>query len=400
MKRIEANLEDSVKIQDFILSLQGLSALMEDSHSSPALQQPALMDEEKKKHFFPFKTVLEKDKLFVPNEMALVSQIPAGSEITAINNVPLKPLLAQYQKNIGGLPQYKKEIANRLLFRSLYLSGIKAPFLIDYTEPSGQKNQKKIEEGISNVEGLLVALPAYSEGNYYKILEGKTGYIKFSSMNGSIEEWIQFLKTAFNEFRENNVQQVAIDLRDNSGGNSLFGEVLFGFITPKKYQMQGYRKWKVSQQYKEHLLENGNNSHQYLQQETGSIWKNGECEPAESKMAVEDKFKGQVYLLTGAFTFSSGNMVADGAKEFQLATLVGEPTGEMTTDFGEVLSITLPNTRIVMNITTSMDIGAGCDPKSTAAVNPDILIIPSLKDQIEGRDKALEYVIDQAKKIE
>lgn len=399
VEKIKNSLQDSVKIQEFILSLYGLTAMMEDSHSSPGLQQPAIKEEEKKKQFFPYKTVLENDRLYVPRETALISGIPVGSEITAINAVPVGPLLVKYQKNIGGLPHFKKEMANRLLFRNLYLSGIKAPFVIEYTDPSGYRDQKRVEEGISNVQGLLAAYPAFKEGNYYKILEDKTGYIKFSSMFVSSDEMIQLLKTAFAEFREKKIQQIAVDIRDNGGGNSLLGEVLFGFITPKEYQMQGYRKWKVSQQYKDHLVANGNSSDEYLQKETGSIWERGKCEPAVSKMPVEDKFQGQVYLLTGAFTFSSGNMVADGAKAYKLATLVGEPTGEMTTDFGEAFSIILPDTGIVMNLTSSMDIGADCNPDTKSAVIPDVLIIPSLEDKIEGRDKVLEYVLKQSKGI-
>lgn len=397
VENIKSLLQDSVPIQDFILSLYGLTAMMEDSHSSPAFQQPALQEEETKKQFFPYKTVLDNDKLYVPNETALVSGIPVGSEITAINNVDIGPLLVKYQNNIGGLPQYKKEVANRLLFRSLYLSGIKAPFIIDYINPSGRKDQKRVDEGISNVQGLLVAYPGFAEGNYYKILEDKTGYIKFSNMVGSIDEWIQFLKTAFAEFREKNIQHVAIDIRDNSGGDSILGEVLFGFITTKEYQLMGYKKWKVSQLYKDNLIANGMTNEDYLQKETGSIWEIGDCETAVSRMPVEDKFQGQVYLLTGAFTFSSANMIADGAKEYELAQLVGEPTGEMTTDFGELISITLPNSGIILNITTSLDVGAACDPDSKSAVTPDVLIVPSLEDKINGKDKVLEYVLKQAK---
>ena len=39
-----------------------------------------------------------------------------------------------------------------------------------------------------------------------------------------------------------------------------------------------------------------------------------------------NKFSGKVYLLTGPFTFSSGMMVADAAKQFGLAKLIREPT--------------------------------------------------------------------------
>lgn len=399
VEKIKSGIKDSIKFQDFILSLYSLSGMMEDSHSSPALQQFKIKDELKKKQFFPYRTILENDKLYVSNETSLNSGIPAGSEITAINDTEVGPILKNYQKLIGGIPEYKKEMTSRFLFNFLYYSNIKAPFNIEYTEPSGKKGEKLIAEGIDHTNGIILAMPKFKEGNYFEVLNNKVGYIKFSDMSGSIDEWIKMLKTAFAEFKEKNIQHVAVDIRENAGGNSLFGEVLFGFLTPKEYQLQGYRKWKVSQQYKDHLLANGNNTHEYLQKENGSVWERAGCEPAVSLMPVTDKFQGQVFMITGPFTFSSGNMVADGAKQYQIARLIGEPTGENTTDFGESYSLTLPKTGVVMNLTTSMDIGADCNPNAASPVIPDVLINSTLQDKIHGKDKALEYVLSQVKSI-
>ncbi|WP_394801084.1 S41 family peptidase [Chryseobacterium gleum] len=102
-------------------------------------------------------------------------------------------------------------------------------------------------------------------------------------------------------------------------------------------------------------------------------------------------------MLTGPFTFSSANLVADGMKQYKLAELVGEPTGEYTNDFGEAFMFTLPKSKIQMRSTSSMSFGADCNTSSYTPVVPDILIVPTLQDKINGIDKPLEYILKTVK---
>ena len=126
------------------------------------------------------------------------------------------------------------------------------------------------------------------------------------------------------------------------------------------------------------------------------VWEMGDCEPQANNFTSQNKFEGKVYFLTGPFTFSSANMVAAGVKQYQLAEIIGEPTGENTNDFGEVYSFKLPNSGILMNITTSFDIGPACDPSIHAPVIPDVPIQVSLNDLLKGEDKVLQYVLGKA----
>lgn len=394
--KIKNNLADSVELKRFISKLSRLSAMMQDAHSSPAYQQPGLATEAKKNRFFPYKTVLENKKLYVAKDTSLTSGIPAGAEILAINGQEVSELIGKFRKKLGGTDGHKNEMVNRLFFHYLFMEDIQSPFSIEYLDPSGKKQNTVLEEGITHLHGLLRAFPAFAEGNSYKIIDDKVGYIRFNSMFGSVNEWMDLLDKAFTEFQEKNIEVVAVDIRDNAGGDSTFGNVLFGFITSKEFEMLGYREWKVSQQYKNYLMENGNDGHEYLQQEVGSVWRNGSCEPAVSLVTPEERFAGKVYLLTGPWTFSSGMMVADAAKQFKLAEVIGAPTGETTTDFGEVFSIALPNSGVIMNLTTSMDIGADCNPQNFSPVMPDVPVDRSLQEKIDGRDKALEYVLNKA----
>ncbi len=401
VEALKANLPDSIKTEDFILSLHKLAALKEDSHSYPGVFQAELFKEAyEQEGFFPFTTTVYENRLYVPYASGTAFGIPAGAEITSINGTDAAALVTKFQNYIGGLPAYRSEMAARFLPHFLFLNGIKAPFEIAYTKTNGEKGNSVLEKGVPYIKSLITTMPNLAEGNTYKIAGPGVGYIDFKNMSGDWQDLSKLLDSAFADFRKNNVAHLVIDLRNNSGGNSMMGEVLFGYITDKKFALMGGKKWKVSDAYKASLTANGNTGHEYLKQETGTIWELGDCNPQPSRMQTDEKFSGEVYMLTGPFTFSSGNMVADAAKQYGLAELVGEPTGETTNDFGEVFTFRLPNSRILMNTTTSFDLGTACDSSIHSPVIPDVLIPKELSDIATGRDRALEYVLEKARKVE
>ncbi len=62
------------------------------------------------------------------------------------------------------------------------------------------------------------------------------------------------------------------------------------------------------------------------------------------------RFTGDVFLLINEGTFSSATMLAATIKDYELGTLVGEETGGLASNFGEVYSFALPNTRLVATV--------------------------------------------------
>ena len=396
-EKLKKTITDSISVNDFIILLYRLSSLLKDSHTAPYIVQAVIIDELKKAQFFPYNLIVDKSRIYVPQSTSRTSLIPAGAEIVSINNVPVNTLLPGMEKYIGGNDAYGKEMAGKLFSYFLFLSNIKAPFQIQYLDRPGNKKEKTIATGLKFMEALSVTMPHLKNEYTFKIVSGKLGYIDFMSMSGDLNSFDQFLDSCFTVIKKNNIKQVAIDIRKNSGGNSILGDLLFSYINTKKYSLMGSREWKVSSQYKEYLVSNGDTANQYLEKENGSIWELGNCQPTESKFKNDNIFSGNVYLLTGPFTFSSANMIADGAKQFKVAELVGEPTGEDTNDFGETYVFALPNSKIKMQTTTSFDHGADCDKNIHRPVIPDKLIGYSLRDKIDEKDKALEYILGQIK---
>ncbi|XVJ65305.1 MAG: hypothetical protein HEQ40_03715 [Lacibacter sp.] len=231
----------------------------------------------------------------------------------------------------------------------------------------------------------------------FEIIDKRVGYFNFMGMSGQMDLLQRYLDSCMKIMRDNNINVLAIDLRKNSGGNSLLANLVISYFSNAKYNLMGGREWKVSQLYKEYLIQNGNTASDYLKKENGTIWELGGCKPVKSPFLQKKLFTGTVYLITGSFTFSSANMFADGVKEYKLATVIGEPTGENTNDFGEIFNIALPHSNIKMQVTTSYDYGAGCKKNIFQPVIPDIPVYSTLQDKIQQKDKVLEYILLQIK---
>jgi len=397
VEKLKNSLGDSISTNDFILLLYRLSALLKDGHNTPFIVQTVIIDELRKEQFFPYNLISHNNKLFIPKSAAINSGLPVGGEIISINSVYVNTLLPKMEKYIGGNKAYVKEMSGKFFSYFLFLSGIKAPFQIQYIDSSGKIKSKFIATGFKFKDALAVTMPHIKNEYSFNILSDKLGYIDFMSMSGDFNRFDKFLDSCFTVIKKNNIKHVAIDIRKNSGGNSVLGDLLFSYITTKKYTMMGGRKWKVSAIYKNYLQQKGDTVNDYLKKANGTVWELGNCEPQENRFKNNNQFSGKVYLLTGPFTFSSANMIADGAKQYKIAELIGEPTGENTNDFGEAYVFVLPNSKIKMQTTTSFDFGANCNKNTYQPVMPDKLIRNNLQDKIHEKDKVLEYILSQIK---
>lgn len=107
---------------------------------------------------------------------------------------------------------------------------------------------------------------------------------------------------------------------------------------------------------------------------------------------VNSIFEGWIYFITRDFTFSSANMLAGAVKQYRTSTILGEPTGESTNDFGENLNIESSATRVRMQLTTSFEVRADCNRSHNKPLMPGILLHNAIADKNTGRDPVHEFL--------
>ncbi len=391
-KQLLAGVGDSIAIKDFTLLLYRLTALLGDGHTAPALIQSLFKNEYRNETFFPCQVVVTPGSVYLPEQAGQWGIVP-GSQLLAINGRSAASLLATFTSLTGGTPQYRSEMAGRLFPHFLFLLGEKAPFTVSYFTPDGTPGSVTINDGVRYRASLAANMPHMDKKYDFRVIDNKLGYLNFMSMSGKWEDFGKFADSCFTALDQQKIPAIAIDLRQNSGGDSMLADVLLSYLTKKKYNLMGKRYWKVSREYKDYLRQNGETGSEYLNQPDGTIWQRGDCTPRENDFVSDKLFTGKIFFIMGPFTYSSANMLADAVKQYKLGTIVGEVTGENVNDFGEVYPFTLPKSGIRMNLSTSYDIGAACNEKKNAPVLPDIPIYPSVNDKVTGRDLALDYIL-------
>lgn len=210
-------------------------------------------------------------------------------------------------------------------------------FTLDVAPDDPRVKEARLEEVLHTPTPLFLSQP--SSPYWYRYLEDSgTLYIQYNRCwNDPKHPFADFVRSAMADADSHKVRRVVIDLRLNGGGDS---------------RVIG---------------------------------------PLRSALASRRKALGPVYALIGPGTFSSGLMAAIDLRQDLHATLVGSATGEKPNSYGEVKTITLPNSKLVVAYSAKyFRLAKEGDPATLA---PDILAERTFADVITGRDPALETVI-------
>ncbi|MGE0130128.1 MAG: peptidase S41 [Blastocatellales bacterium] len=104
---------------------------------------------------------------------------------------------------------------------------------------------------------------------------------------------------------------------------------------------------------------------------------------------------GKLFVLIGRGTFSSAYLNALRLKRDTKAILVGEPTGQRPNAYGEVKTMTLPHSKLLVQYSTKYFKTVDGDPPALA---PDILVGRSSWNYASGRDPVLERALNYRSK--
>ena len=101
--------------------------------------------------------------------------------------------------------------------------------------------------------------------------------------------------------------------------------------------------------------------------------------------------KGKLFVIIGRTTFSSAVINAIDFRQKTNAILIGEETSGTPNHFGEIKTLTLPNSNIQLQYSTKYFRLIESDNNT---VQPDIMVSISINDFLAGKDPALDYIFN------
>lgn len=259
----------------------------------------------------------------------------------------------------------------------------------------GDNVNVKFERDGSVIEEKISVLPdtnmkRKNDFNYkYDIdEENSLGIFTMNTCNVD-DEYLNYLKDFFKEVKEKDIKNIAVDLRNNTGGNSMVINKFIKNLDVDKYSDFGGVYTRFSKEASE---------------ERGHLrnWGSYENKGGQSKNhKVEDNnliFNGKVYILTSNITFSSANDFATTFKDNKIGTLIGEPTGNAPTSYGDILMFQLPNSKFNMSISYKKFFRVDRSKDDEQYLEPDILVNTTREDLINDKDAQIEKLKDVIEK--
>ena len=233
------------------------------------------------------------------------------------------------------------------------------------------------------------------------------------SFADSWEIFKQYCENTFGQIQKDSVQTLIIDIRENGGGDSYNGDILFNYITDKPYLQIEQADYKISKNLKQKFRQRAKRrlGHAYyifypllyIHPEPRKVFSknNGEMVSYKIEPYKPDNnsflFKGDVYLLTSQYTFSAAVDFASAFKCYNMGTIIGEETGGLTVSFIDIIRFTLPNTNLRFGVSDKRNINA-CGKEDGHGVIPDFEVKQTPEDREKGIDTVLEFTKELIKK--
>jgi C-terminal processing protease CtpA/Prc len=297
------------------------------------------------------------------------SEIPVGSEIITIDEKTVPQMMQEMGKYLSGdegAMGFKYYQAKELFefYRHLSFPLSKDSVEVTYVSPKSDTLTQYLQPGKAPIHSmnrrLLQASDAYleNEGNYgkFKIVNDQYGYFRFTTFaQSSGAEYDAFLNESFRKLKKNNIDQLVVDLRGNTGGVMQYDFIKYfvgertnigRYVIAKPFKgldnkyvkkvnmpfiRYAFLSWSQKRSVRDGTFNNGTVYTEHVSDDV--------------------RFKGKVSVITDEGTFSSAAILACHLKTLAQAKIVGRPSGgSFYSGNAGTLMVKLPESGLLISV--------------------------------------------------
>ena len=220
-----------------------------------------------------------------------------------------------------------------------------------------------------------------------------TNTVMDDKISQSLPLFTDFLDRMWQEINERHVSKLVVDMRYNGGGNSLLGDILLDFLGISMNDVRPFKSYLRVSGFLQGCYPSLFVSEKYdkmkgMLVEQKEIVANPFCDVPK----VKKRFHGETVFIQGQNTFSSANLLLTLIKDNGLFPLIGTPTSQSPTCYGDVLPIQLPFTNTCLHISHSYFLRPN-EANVETSLSPDIIVCNSLEDRLAGADACWKWAL-------
>ena len=349
-------------------------------------------------------SLLKEDSVFI-----------RGTIVTRINGFTIKEILdsmCQFISSDGYSNIFKYQLIS-FNFPAFYkyTYGTDSTYTVEFIDSAGNPIKKTVRNfesktGFSiNNQQILSGSATKKQLRYLKLTSERNVEIDTSSNTAILSvntfskgKLLRFFHRSFKRIKQEKIKNVVLDLRLNTGGSIIACTRLSQYLIDKPFRVADtVAAYNRSFPYKKYIkpwliywlsmhisgkrLQDGRIHFRYF-------------EKHYFKPKKQNHFNGNIYLITGGYTFSAATLVASNLKGQQNVTVVGEETGGGAYGNSAMLltTVVLPNTGLRITLPLFRMVLDASRAKNGRGILPDIEVRPSSSFIEKGLDAKLKKV--------
>ncbi len=380
--RKSITLKDQYNDHEAYTVISSFASIIKDGHT---LFYPSKTTQQKNNEsgkFFPFSVSWDAETMMVSNHYNH-EEIKTGYEILAINDVlieELLPFMIQHMMQDGNNQQYPIWVINQYFFEYYsYLFGCQEDYQITYSFND--------EVYISSIPGItktkwienITSQEEQAKAIYYSFDQSsKLAFLTIRDWHNAVlrkrykQSFKKEIDAFFQEAKQNKIDKLIIDLRDNQGGDLVNSKHLLSYLLDAPFTLvEAYKKRKKGILKKTSGLQQGTHKpNNYV-------------------------YEGELYVLINGGSFSNTGIFCSALKSSYRATFIGEETGGSSYVFcGNPKRVRLPNTKIIIDIPKLQFVLQAFDEtEELTGIIPHYVFKPTIVGLANGEDEMTEFVL-------
>lgn len=387
---VKNKLPDSLNKTELYKLIAPLVSMIDDGHTN--LYPPAFLSRDTTSLFFPISVDINTSDstVIVSDDYSLSdNRLLSGTEILSINNIECKEIVNNMLRYLSG---------EKTFFKLKCVSNT-WPILMALLYPATEYDiQYKVRNVVADKKVTAITNNQMNDKNKtsnrlvdysFTINDNNIAVMTFNSFVNP-DRFRLFADSMFTVLKKKKVENLIIDIRNNSGGNSIIGDELFQYISSVPFQQFGGSIMRITPETKKLISDN----YYIAPEEVEAKYKNGiTIEFDNTLIELRDnplRFKGNVYLLISHNVFSSAASFSWAFKQFKMGTVIGEESGGMNIAFGDILPFYLPISKLVGTVSYKRFYQYGAKEDDIHGTIPDYVV---------SSDNALDYTLDLIDKL-
>ncbi len=406
---IKKTIRDSLTIFESFQKLKPIVAKINCLHTGISLPKAYLDQLNMRPNLFPFQLSFSEGKAYVVKNFSGNSGILPGDEIVRINGKSIPEITALLFALIpsDGYNQTLKWRALNLQFPSWYRNiDLSENFSILVNQNNIEKTYRTAGARFDDIakDGFLEE-PARSKQLEFKI-ENNVAFLTIHSfaktdIKNSNQDFKKFIDQAFDEIKSRSIQNLIVDLRDNTGGSDSNAE----YFTSHFFD-QPFRYWdriEVTETVAQEIKGLSLKLFYRKPVEKNGIWlwqkakHTSEFDYYEMQKPAKNNYGGKTYILINGFCMSSCADVAAILSHNRKAAFIGQETGggyqgnnsgmlpvSLVQPFG--FALTVPLQKYTNAVDSSVNFGHG--------TMPDYKTEPNSNNVLNNIDTEMQTALD------